>query len=86
VKDTAARLNIKLYFIPPGMTDAFQPLDRKVFGVLKAYAKRLFLQSITRNPGMMRTKSDAAHDLVTAWSNSSVTTIEEAWNISHTSE
>jgi hypothetical protein len=68
------------------MTDTFQPLDRKVFGVLKAYAKSLFLQGITRNPGAVPSKSDAARDLVTAWSNSLATTIEQAWDIYRRSE
>ena len=38
VKAKALELGIELIFIPPGSTDELQPLDRKVFGVLKAYA------------------------------------------------
>jgi hypothetical protein len=40
VKDTARKLNIELIYIPRGMTDACQPLDRAVFGFGKA--KKLF--------------------------------------------
>jgi hypothetical protein len=32
----AARLSIVLHLIPPGLTDLLQPLDRSVFGTLKA--------------------------------------------------
>jgi hypothetical protein len=44
VKQTAARFEIERYFIPQVVTHPFQPLDRKVFGVLKRYTKRLFLE------------------------------------------
>jgi hypothetical protein len=81
VKETAARLNIKLYYIPPGMTDAYQPLDRKIFGVLKGYAKRLFLRRMTTDPGGGRTKGDAVQDLIAAWAELSPTTIEKAWEV-----
>ncbi|KAH0795009.1 DDE superfamily endonuclease containing protein [Histomonas meleagridis] len=37
----AASLKITLHFIPPGLTDQLQPLDRRVFGCLKATAKHL---------------------------------------------
>jgi hypothetical protein len=35
-KDSAAELGIRLLFIPPGLTDELQPLNRFVFGVMKA--------------------------------------------------
>jgi transposase-like protein len=81
IKDTAARLGINLHFIPPGMTDQFQPLDRKVFGVLKASAKSLFFRRVNKNPDVKRTKSDAVQDLISAWTNLADTTIEKAWDI-----
>jgi hypothetical protein len=42
VRETAARLGIRLYLMSPGLTVEFQPLDRIVFGVLKSHAKHLF--------------------------------------------
>jgi hypothetical protein len=39
MKQVAAKLGITLHFIPPSLTDEFQPLDRAVFGVLNAQAK-----------------------------------------------
>jgi hypothetical protein len=62
------------------MTDQFQPLDRKIFGVLKAHAKHLFLQRIKERPRLGRTKGDAVQDLVEAWARLLPSTIEEAWD------
>ena len=42
IKELAVSLNIKLYIIPAGATDLYQPLDRRVFGAMKAKARRLF--------------------------------------------
>jgi hypothetical protein len=39
VKERATALKIRLIFIPPGMTDKLQPLDRWIFGNLKQRAK-----------------------------------------------
>jgi hypothetical protein len=38
----ARSLNITLPFIPPGWIDQLHPLDQRVFGVLKAYARELW--------------------------------------------
>jgi hypothetical protein len=40
-KATAATLRAILHYIPPSLTDEFGLLDRTVFGVLKAEARRL---------------------------------------------
>jgi hypothetical protein len=80
----AEGLNIRLHFIPPGMTDEFQPLDRKVFGILKAYGKLLFLRQTTTFVGR-RTKQNAVQDLMAAWERLQPTSIEAAWDI-YTSE
>jgi hypothetical protein len=49
-KDLAEQLGIKLYFIPTGCTDLFQPLDRLVFGALKSTAWKIFYNSLARGP------------------------------------
>jgi hypothetical protein len=63
------------------MTDQYQSLDRKVFGVLKASAKSLYFRRANKNPDMRRTKIDAVLDLVSAWKNLADATIEKAWDI-----
>jgi hypothetical protein len=42
IRDRAANLGIRLWFIPAGHTDEPQPLDRAVFGALKATFRRRF--------------------------------------------
>jgi hypothetical protein len=67
-----------LHFIPPGLTDEFQPLDRKVFGTLKAIARRLFHEGLMSSPDKQRTKKDAVQDLVCAWEHVGAEVIEGA--------
>jgi hypothetical protein len=50
VRQRAAELQIVLHFVPVGMTDECQPLDRAVFGVLKAKQRRMFREEVTQNP------------------------------------
>jgi transposase len=66
IRETAASLGITLYFIPPGLTDEFQPLDWIVFRVLKSHAKRLFHERFRANPYQRRTKMDAVVHMLTA--------------------
>jgi hypothetical protein len=63
------------------MTDQFQPLDRKIFGGLKASAKSLFFRPVNKNLKVRQTKIDAVQDLISAWVNLARTPIEKAWTI-----
>ena len=42
VNNFSVWLNMEHIFVPAEMTNEFQPLDRAVFGCLKAYAKGFF--------------------------------------------
>ena len=79
VKEYAQLLNIILHFIPPGMTDEFQPLDRKIFGIVKAYAKRLYRMRIKKTGKI--SKKDACQDMIQAWENIDEIPIFESWDI-----
>jgi hypothetical protein len=79
IKQLAVQLGITLHFIPPGMTDQFQPLDRKVFGELKAIARRLFHEGLMNNPNKIRDKASAVQDLLCAWEHVGSETVEDAW-------
>ena len=68
-----------LHFIPPGMTDEFQPLDRKIFGIVKAYAKRLYRMRIKKTGKI--SKKDACQDMIQAWENIDEIPIFESWDI-----
>jgi hypothetical protein len=84
VRQAAMQLNIRPYFIPPGAMRYLQILNRRVFGVLKTFAKHLFLWRVNQNPRRLRTKGDAVQDLVAVWENLTSTTVEAAWDIYRT--
>lgn len=76
VKRLAENLAIRLHYVPPGATDELQPLDRRVFGALKATARRLFRERSSQT----RNKREACEDLRKAWENLGSDTMEEAWD------
>jgi hypothetical protein len=80
-KELASQLGIDLYFIPPGTTDEPQPLDRSVFAVLKAAAKKPFHRRYTADPYGRRTKPEAVQDLLTAWGTLPPCVIVDGWGI-----
>ncbi len=79
VKDAAKSLNIALHLIPAGMTDELQPLDKKIFGPLKTFARKLFHQRYQNSPEERRTKRDACQDMVRAWEKVTSEMIEESF-------
>jgi hypothetical protein len=81
VKDLTASLNIDLHFVPVGLTDALQPLDRTIFGALKSHARRLFRCQVRDNPLLRRTKHEAAQDMVAGWEMLSAEMLAARWEI-----
>jgi hypothetical protein len=81
VKGVAVRLGLTLQYIPLGVTDEFQPLDRVAFGILKAQVKRLFHARFHANPYGRQKKQEAVEDVITAWSVLETSLIEDAWGI-----
>ena len=83
VKKTCNDLNIKLHLIPAGMTDELQPLDRKIFGPMKCYARFLFRDRMKGEAvfegEQKRSKKDACQDMVRAWERLSSDTIQSAF-------
>ena len=86
VKETARNNNIQLYFIPPGCTDLVQPLDVKVFGCLKATARKLFRERYVGVNSPKVTSQDAVQNLIRAWESVSTQITEDAWEIYHTND
>jgi hypothetical protein len=80
-KEYAAAIGINLLFIPPGMTDEFQPLDRYVFGVMKSNCRRTYRLFVQANPGAIVDQQMAAAFLIRAWEAVSPQILDEAWCI-----
>ena len=80
-KEAAARLEIELVFIPPGCTDQLQPLDRRVFGVLKAHAREIWRAHYHQTQGAKTTRSMMAENLLISWERITPDIIESSWDI-----
>lgn len=83
VRAAADHWNIQLVFIPPGCTDILQPLDRRVFGVLKAHARQLWRIHYHETQGTKTTRAMMAENLVISWARIMPHLIESAWDVFH---
>jgi hypothetical protein len=82
----AADLGVLLHFIPAGWTDEFQPLDRSVFGALKAMCRTLFARHCTAGDDVAVAKSNAVRFLLEARSALEVAVIEKGCRCSAVDE
>jgi hypothetical protein len=78
--ECAKRLKIQLHYIPPGWTDELQPLDRYVFGALKAICRRLFCRHCQESDANVR-RPDAARFAQEAWDALETHIVEKGWGI-----
>jgi hypothetical protein len=81
VRAIAETLHIDLIFIPPGCTDRLQPLDRKVFGILKAHARQIWRKHYHLTHGEKVTRAMIAERLVEAWKRIPSDITQSAWEI-----
>jgi hypothetical protein len=81
VKATAEQFGIDLMFIPPGCIDRLQPLDHRVFGVLKAFSRQQWRMQYHETTGGKTTREKIAPNLVKAWDRITQEVIESAWDI-----
>lgn len=79
--EIARSLNINLLFIPPGMTDKFQPLDRQIFGCLKAWTKSQITRILVEETGTKIGIQEAVQHFIWAWERLSSSLIIESWSI-----
>jgi hypothetical protein len=81
IRPLAAELGIELHYIPAGWTDELQPLDRYVFGAMKAMCRRLFQRHCDRSEDGRVSRSDAIKFLVRIWELLEVRVIEKGWGV-----
>ena len=79
IKKIAEALNFKLHFIPASFTDAFQPLDRYVFGALKQIARTMFYAKYAIDPARHFSIVDACNILIDSWASISDAVRKKAW-------
>mgnify|MGYP001031493245 CR=1 FL=1 len=78
VKEKAKDLNIELIFVPASGTSLFQPLDRRIFGILKSNLRLLAGTNIYNGPTRYAT---ITQHLLTAWSRISKRALKSGWKI-----
>lgn len=81
VNALASSLNFILHIIPAGMTDKYQPLDRRIFGPLKAKARKYFRLRHKAGNIINGSKREACQDMIAAWESISVHMVQSAWHI-----
>jgi hypothetical protein len=86
VREVAQLWEIELLFIPPGCTDKLQPLDCRVFGVLKAYARKLWREQYHASHGGKTTRPMMAANLCVAWRRITEGLVQDAWSIYYEDE
>ena len=85
VRFKALELQIQLIFIPTSATEKYQPIDRRVFGVMKSMASSSFDDFVfEHNTGF--TKSQAADLFVECWKKLSIDIVLKAWRLCENEE
>jgi hypothetical protein len=81
IRDAAADLGIVLKFVPAGMTDELQPLDRAVFGIMKSAMIGMWRQYCADCETPRLTHKVGAQFLMRAWEMVSARVIANGWRI-----
>jgi hypothetical protein len=81
VPDVAVGSGIELHFLPPGITDPLQPLDRYVFWSLKSACRKLLHFYCIDHPMGDIDRRLTVQFLKEAWENLSITVLQRAWTI-----
>ena len=80
VRDWASAHSVGLTFIPAGQTGTWQPLDRRLFGSLKARATRILNESMIDESFEDHDMNRAISVLVQAWQEMGREEIRHAWS------
>ena len=66
IKEEAKKKNIKLIYVPKGLTYKYQPLDVMINGILKQKAKKLWREEIVKDPNIKITNANAVKHFLKA--------------------
>jgi hypothetical protein len=80
-RELADALKIQRHFIPAGLTDERQPLDRRVFGALKSAGRRMFTRRAVLELGRRVEKGEAERMLIHCRANRSAHVFASAWKM-----
>jgi hypothetical protein len=81
MRQYAEDLGIHLLFIPRGLTDDLQPLDRYVFRAMKGLCRRLYRMHCESAGSDEMTQQVATAFLLRAWKQVSPQTLGDAWSM-----
>jgi hypothetical protein len=73
------KFKIIMHYIPAGCTDELQPLDRFVFGAVKAISRKLYREWAWGQARHSVSGQQAAQFLMQAWGQINVSTLRRAW-------
>lgn len=82
IVEYAQQKNIKLIFIPEGMTSIYQPLDVLINGILKQIGKKLWREKIAKEENVKITNKDSVIHFLKALKFIKKETIIKSFNIS----
>jgi hypothetical protein len=74
----AAQLGMDLLPVPTGSTGKCEPMDVRVFGVLKRKQSKLYDDAMRPCPGRPWAKADAVRTLIEAWGESDANVAKSA--------
>ena len=80
--EEAKNKNIKLIFVPKGLTSKYQPLDVLINGILKQKAKKLWREEIVKDPNIKIKNSDAVKHFLKAKEDITSVIIKKSFDIS----
>ena len=82
IKNEAQNKNIKLIFVPVGLTSKYQPLDVLINGILKQKAKKLWRKEMVKNSDIKIKNSDAVKHFLKAKEDITSELIKKSFDLS----
>jgi hypothetical protein len=77
----AEQLGMAIIPMPPGSTGKCQPIDVRVFGVLKRKQSKLYDNAMCACPGLPWVKADAVRTIIDAWAQIDASVVKSAWRL-----